>query len=158
MSQTRKHKRTILVGIVYKPPNTSMSAFTDQITNSVRRLTIENKQCYVMSDFNIHLLNHDHHMETHDYVDAMFSDSLIPQITKPTRITPITATLIDNIYRNDILSEYNQRQGIVYSDHLLIFILTTLNNDKQDYVTRNIENILIILYAYSKTHRGNMLE
>ena len=88
----------------------------------------------------------------------MFSHSLIPQITKPTRITPITATLIDNIYRNDILSECNQRQGIVYSDHLLIFILTTLNNDKQDCVTRNIENILIILYPYSKTHRGNMLE
>ena len=54
-----------------------------------------------------------HHMETHDYVDAMFSNSLIPQITKPTRIPPTTATLIDNIYSNDILGEYNQLQGIL---------------------------------------------
>ena len=77
-------------------------------------------------------------METHDYVDAMFSNSLIPQITKPTRITPTTATLIDNIYSNDILGEYNQLQGMLCSDssdHLPIFILTPLNNNKHDYVT-----------------------
>ena len=91
-----------------------------------------------MSDLKKNLLNYYHHTETHDYVDAMFSNSLIPQITKPTRITPTTATLIDNIYSNDILGEYKQLQGILYSDiadHLPIFILTTLNNGKQDYVT-----------------------
>ena len=62
----------------------------------------------------------------------MFSITLIPQITKPTIITPTTATIIDNIYSNDILCEYNQLQGILYSyisDHLPIFILTTLYND-----------------------------
>ena len=67
-------------------------------------------------------------METHDYIDAMFSNFVILQITKPTRITPTTATLIDNIYSSDILGEYNQLQGILYSDisdHLPIFILTT---------------------------------
>ena len=68
----------------------------------------------------------------------MFSITLIPQITKPTIITQTTATLIDNIYSNDILGEYNQLQGISYSyisDHLPICILTTLNNDKHDYIT-----------------------
>ena len=103
--QTIKHKRKILVDIVYRPPNRSISAFTEQITNSVRTLRIENKQCYIMGDFNINLLNYDHHMETHDYVDAMFSNSLIPQITNPTRITATTTTLIDNIYSNAILGE-----------------------------------------------------
>ena len=53
-------------------------------------------------------------METHDYVDAIFSNYLIPQITKPTKITPTTTTVIDSIYRNDILSENNQLQGILY--------------------------------------------
>ena len=75
-------------------------------------------------------------METH--VDAMCSNSLIPHITKPTRITPTTNTLIDNLYSYDILSEHSQLQGILYSDisdHLPTFILTTLNNHKQKYVT-----------------------
>ena len=54
MSQTRKHKRKILVVIVYRPTNTSISAFTKQIANIVCTLRIENKQCYIMGDFNIH--------------------------------------------------------------------------------------------------------
>ena len=84
-----------------------ISALTEQITK-----IIENKQYYIIGDFNITLLNYDHRMETHIYVDAMFSNSLIPQITKHTTIIPITATLVDTIYSNDILGEYNQLQGI----------------------------------------------
>ena len=62
MSQTRKHKRKILVGIVYRPTDTSISAFTEQITHIIRTLITENKQCYIMGDFNINLLNCDHHV------------------------------------------------------------------------------------------------
>ena len=43
--------------------------------------------------FNINLLNHDHHNRNACFCRSMFSNSLIPQI----RITPSTATLIDNI-------------------------------------------------------------
>ena len=88
-----------------------------------------------MGDFNINLLNYYHHIETRDYVDAMFSNAFLPLITKPTRITPTSATLIDNIYSNDILGESTQMQGIIYtyiSDHLPIFILTKLNNNTKD--------------------------
>ena len=46
-----------------------------------------------MGDFNINLLNCDNHMETHDYIDAMFSTSFLHQITKN--------------YSNDILGEHN---------------------------------------------------
>ena len=88
-----------------------------------------------MADFNIHLLNYDQHTETRDYVDTMFSNAFLPLITKPTRITPTSATLIDNIYSNDILGEYTQMQGIIYtniSDHLPIFLLNKLNNNTKD--------------------------
>ena len=113
-SQFKKHKKNILIGVVYRPPNTNSNAFREQIIKIIHTFKIENKQCYIMDDFNINLLNYDHHMETHDYVDTIFSNSLIPQITKPTRITPTTPTLIFNIYSNDILSEYNQLHGILY--------------------------------------------
>ena len=80
-SQFKKHTTKILVGVVYRPPNTNINAFTDHIIKIIHTLKIGNKQCYIMGDFNINLLNYDHHMETHDYVDTMFSNSLIPQIT-----------------------------------------------------------------------------
>ena len=115
-------------------------------------LTIENKQCYIIGYFNINLLNYDHHVETHDYVGTMFSNSLISQITKPIRIIPTTATILDNIYSNYILGEYNQLHGILctdISDHLPIFLLTKLNNDITDDVTRP-EYIIIKPLSYSK--------
>ena len=97
-----------------------------------------------MGDFNINLLNYDHHMETHDYVDTMFSNSAT------------TATLIDNIYSNDILGEYNQLHGIFYtdmSDHLPIFLVTKLNNDIKDDVT--IETSLLQYSLTSTIHLYN---
>ena len=36
-----------------------------------------------------------------DYLNLLFSHSLLPEIIKPTRITPTTATLIDNIFTNN---------------------------------------------------------
>ena len=30
------------------------------------------KQCYMMGDFNINLINYGSHTETQDYIDAMF--------------------------------------------------------------------------------------
>ena len=88
-----------------------------------------------MGDFNINLLYYDHHAETHDYVDTVYSNAFLTLITKPTRITPTSATLIDNIYSNDIPDENTQMQGIIYtdiSDHLPIFLLTKLNNNTKD--------------------------
>ena len=37
----------------------------------------------------------------HDYVDLVYSYSLLPTIYKPTRITETTATDIDNLFTND---------------------------------------------------------
>ena len=53
-----------------------------------------------MGDFNIDLLKDDVHRPIHDYLDLVYSHSLIPTIYKPTRITEHTATIIDNILTN----------------------------------------------------------
>ena len=88
-----------------------------------------------MGDFNINLLNYDTHQETHDYVDTMFSNACIPLISRPTRITPTTATLIYNIYSNGLMGNNNHISRILYadiSDHLPIFVLTKRTNDLND--------------------------
>ena len=55
----------------------------------------------------------------------MTSNSLYTLISKPTRITSSTATLIDNIFTNNL--ELNTNSGILYtdlSDHLPVFQVT----------------------------------
>ena len=55
-------------------------------------------------------------------MDMMFSLGLYPLIDKPTRITDHSATLIDNIFTNELDSKMNS--GLLISDtsdHLPIF-------------------------------------
>ncbi len=51
---------------------------------------------------------------------------MIPTITEPTRVTPLTSTLIDNIYVNVRDTTQNIHSGIIYSDisdHFPVFML-----------------------------------
>ena len=56
-----------------------------------------------MGDMNIDLLTYQSHTNTCNYLDNIFSHGYLPTITKPTRVTPSTATLIDHCYANDII-------------------------------------------------------
>ena len=80
-----------------------------------------------MGDFDINILNSHSHQPTNEFINLMTSNSLYPLISKPTRITSSTATLIDNIFTNNL--ELNINSGILYtdlSDHLAVFQVTNL--------------------------------
>ena len=75
-----------------------------------------------MGDFNIDLLKYDVHQKTKDFVDDIVALGFIPIITKPTRITNHSATLIDHIYTN--ISNEDVKSGIIItdiSDHFSVF-------------------------------------
>ena len=76
----------------------------------------ENKICYFMGDFNIDLLQ----LETCDiankFREQLFTSCFYPIITKPTRITEHTATLIDNTFTNNIEKLDSSVNGILFSD------------------------------------------
>ena len=82
----------------------------------------ENKEIYIMGDMNIDLLKLNEHWKTGEYVENIFTHGFIPLITKPTRITDHSATLIDHIYTNR--TDTNMTSGIIMtdiSDHFGIF-------------------------------------
>ena len=67
-----------------------------------------------MGDMNIDLLQCQSHIKTNDYLDNLFSNGVIPEITKPTRITSHSATLIDHIYTNK--PNFTFSSGIILTD------------------------------------------
>ena len=96
-----------------------MHAFLSKLNNTLDILNKSNIELYLMGDFNINLLNTNSHEKTNDFVDLMFSQNLYPLITKPTRISSTTATIIDNIFCNCIDNTINS--GVIItdiSDHL----------------------------------------
>ena len=118
------------------------------------KLSKENKFCYLLGDYNLNILNCDKHDKTSQFIDNRFSHHFAPLINKPTRIREKSATLIDNIFTNNL--DTKSIQGIFYTDityHFPIFYgcksLSTQSADQfvtkrmyhNDNVTR-FENIL----------------
>ena len=67
----------------------------------MRKVSFESKDIYLLSDFNINLLEYESDRHTAHFLDDMYSKSFTPYITLPTRITPRSKTVIDNIFNNN---------------------------------------------------------
>ena len=111
-----------VIGLVYRPPNSNVDQFTETLNDILTQ--VFHMPCYIMSDYNIDLLKRELHQPTEKFLEAMYSNSLLPMILKPTRETVTTATLIDNIFTNKYNINDNILQGIFatyISDHYMIF-------------------------------------
>jgi len=123
-------ERNVIVGIIYRPPNTDIHIFNQYLISVLSLIKTENKISYIMGDYNINILNSESHGDTGRFLDIMYSHSFIPLITKPTRITHDSATIIDNIFTNDIAYSKTLMHGILYtdiSDHFPVFAILKSN-------------------------------
>ena len=124
-----------VIGLIYRPPNSNIVQFTETLNNILGE--VSHMPCYIMGDYNIDLLKHELHPPTEKFLEAMYSNSLLPMILKPTRETETTATLIDNIFTNKYNVNDNIFQGIFatdISDHYMIFhISDKCAPDKEEY-------------------------
>lgn len=84
------------------------------------------------------LLNADKHSPTSEFLDTMFSYSVLPLINRPTRVRAGSVTLIDDIYCNVL--KRNIISDIFYtaiSDHFPIFFCINSDlkfSEKPNYV------------------------
>ena len=134
-------------------------------TLSENLLSEKNKEIVLLGDFNIDLLKYEKDHNTADFLDQMYSASLVPHITSPTRITSHSRTLIDNIFSTDI-SENAISGNIVtsISDHLAQFLFLPIdqlktNNNKNIY-QRNFKsfNQQIFLEDIQNLNWNNVLD
>ena len=115
------------VGVIYRTPDADVRNFCDFLVNILDTLKPNKQTCYLMGDYNIDLLKHYTHNPTSEFLDLMFSNSFIPLINKPTRVTHTTATIIDNIFTNKYENDNKYMTGILttdISDHYPIFHIT----------------------------------
>ena len=128
------------MGVIYRPPNTDMRLSTEYIEGILERVKSERNICYMMGDYNIDLLKSSVHSPTSDFLEMMYDKSFYNLISRPTRITNATATLIDNIYTNSVSFDKDKFSGVLtsdISDHFMVFcmfqISDTNNNDDDDF-------------------------
>ena len=102
-------------------------------TLSEKLLSEKNKEIVLLGDFNIDLLYEKDHYAA-DFLDQMYSASLVPHLTSPTRITSHSRALIDNIFSAD--TSDNAMFGNIprsVSDLFLPVDQFKMNNDKNIY-------------------------
>ena len=64
------------------------------------KLYPRNENICHLGDFNKNLLNYNDHHSTNNFLVSLASNSFIPYILYPSRITSYSKTLIDNIFSN----------------------------------------------------------
>ena len=114
----------IVIGVIYRMPNSSVDVFNDRISDILNVLQRERKLCYLLGDLNIDLLKAEDHRATGELLDVLYCCNVFPLITKPTRVTGTTATLIDHILTNNLDNDMRHIQGILctsISDHYAVF-------------------------------------
>ena len=153
--------KRILIGVIYRPPGNKIKEFEETFEEFLLGINREKKQCYLMGDFNIDALKVGQNNLSDNFMNQLLSSSFYPLITKPTRITQNSATLIDNILTNSF--DQNGVNGVLFSDlsdHLPVFTIEIGNrcNEKRPItLSRDIrkENIDRLIDNLGKTRIGS---
>ena len=143
--------RDKIIANIYRPntaprANLPIAISTHQsIINSINNnKDHKNSDIFIASDFNVDLLKYESHQLTSSYVDLMFSNKFLPTITRPTRISHQSATLIDHIFVCSCTK--NHIAGIILNttvDHFPTFYSEyspAIKVECKPYKTRKINN------------------
>jgi len=120
---------TTIIGVIYRPPGLGLPDFQKDFDLLNSKLEGKNKEIILLGDFNIDLLKVNDHKDTNIFYNSLIALHYLPAITKPTRITKNTKSLIDNIFCtnwNKLLSASIIISDI--SDHLPI--IAQFSNEK----------------------------
>ena len=84
------------MGVIYRHPSMDLTDFNCNYLNKpLENISKEKKSVFLLEDFNVNLLNYNEHNHTNKFLDSLVSDSFIPLILQPTRITSHSNDLID---------------------------------------------------------------
>ena len=116
---------------MYRPPNTDVNDFLNTfktILNNIKRSGLES---IIGLDHNLDLLKQSVHAKTQEFLEYLLDQNMLPTVTKPTRISKTSATLIDNMLISEKLQSNFESTIIIddISDHFpCILTLKNYNN------------------------------
>ena len=121
---------TYLFICIYRPPQSSINNFCNILHEILHRSTGKN-YCgvFIFGDFNLNLLQYNSDT-VQDFINLMYSFSLYPLTTLPTRVTTTSSTLIDHIWSTQI--ETNIANYVIKTDITDHFpVMSVFKCDKQ---------------------------
>ncbi len=111
---------------------------TTYLNKTLNQLTKSNKLCALLGDYNIDLIKYGNHPDVTSFYDQISSHGFRPLILQPTWLTSTSATLIDNIFINDL--SCSSKGGNItssISDHLIQFSQINIFDSPPIYSAKN---------------------
>ena len=155
-----RNGKKLLVSSMYRPPNTDARKFLDEYGKLlVEMKRIPNCDLVIGLDHNMDLVKMSTHRLTSEFISLNLDLSMMPVITRPTRITKSTATLIDNIIVEQSMLDLCTSNVLIddISDHLPSVLsisgIKTSKKEKVKIISRDTrkQNVDALLNALSKT-------
>ena len=119
-----KNGKRLVVGSMYKPPNSDPSTFSTHlkqiVANAKNTKDKTQPELIIGMDYNMDLLKGLTHHPSYSFMDKTAEANLLPTITCPSRITTHSATLMDSIYISEELHHSFDSALLInnISDHL----------------------------------------
>ena len=147
-----------LVSSMYRPPSSNTQTFLASYNSLICAMKKENPKGIIIGlDHNLDFLKADKHQATNDFIQGNLDFGLIPTITRPTRITNMSAILIDNIIVSQNLCGAYTSNILINdtSDHLpTVCVLSSLISVKKEPVVIKSRNTrLRNMVALKKTNK-----
>ena len=74
--------------VIYRHQYIELTDFNNNYLNKLlENISKDQKSIFLLGDFNVNLLNYNEHNPTNKFLDSLVSNSFIPFILQPTRIT-----------------------------------------------------------------------
>ena len=87
---------------LYRHPNTNATMFFSKLEDALSDPVLINKRIYIQGDFNIDITACNQSFIAQNYINLLSSKGYFPIVTKPTRVTGTSSTIIDHIITNDM--------------------------------------------------------
>ena len=162
-----RNNQKLLCTSMYRPPSTNVTDFIETFSNIVGKIVKTKNQSIVLGlDHNLDFLKHETHGPTRLFIERILDLGLYPTVSRPTRITKSSATLIDNILVSQNLIEKFTCNVILddISDHLPTALsLTDMNLAKTEPLTvtsrdTRERNMKALIRELSKADCANIID
>ena len=93
-------KSYFVIGTLYRHPGSNALVFREKLNATLSNLNKTNKKFLILGDLNLNTIGCNQHPHAKDYLNILSSNAAFPLITKPTRITSTSSTLLDHTITN----------------------------------------------------------
>ena len=136
---TNASKNCFMVACVYNSPACDKLTFTQKMSTWSSVSANSKRPCYIVGDMNINLL--ETNTTSTNYIESMLLSGFTQHIAKPTRVTPVSKTLLDHVFHRNILQNTYDVINLSITDHCATKVIIAYSQTKEQKVITQVKLI-----------------